>query len=241
MFAFARRGRRGPDPSPESGITLVELLTYMIILSIALAIALAAVVQMSRVLLDTKADTDATTALWRATTLMERQVRNAQAVNVPGPRGSTAAGSSPTVRCDPDEDCFVEFRTTKESTYNDAVCPGCAATTPVCTQWWMDAGTGTLYWRWWQDVTTPTRSAPIVAASGLQSNASKAVFVPGFSSQDVTTFPLQQLVVTLTAARGLVDSTRQVSYTARNSQSFYQQQVADGWAGSACESVDRSP
>lgn len=120
----ARPGRRLQGGPSDEGMTLTELLVYMVILSIALAIALAAVVQMSRVLLTTTEVTDAATSLWKATSILDRQVRNANAVNVPGPRGSTPAGSDPSgTGCAPGAACFVEFRTTKEATYSPDICP----------------------------------------------------------------------------------------------------------------------
>lgn len=178
------------QPRRDEGVTLVELLVAMTIFTTLLAIIMVAVVGLTRSAVRSTSVADTGQDARRAFTLLDKQVRYADAVNFPG-----AAGGAH----------WVEFRTP----------PGTAVTTTTCTQWRYRPAAGRLETRSWVEGATPPTmwSLVLVTASGTLQGQPFAML------KTDTIHPLQRLTVDLTSRRqaGVGESVLKTTFVARNS------------------------
>lgn len=174
----------------DDGYTLVELMVALGIFSFVVAIFMAGVVVMTRNTALTSARVEAQSELRTAFQRLDKQVRYADAVNLPG------AGSSGAI--------YVEFRT-----------PATVAASGVttCTQWRYVPSTGVVQARTWEQSATalPGFGTVITDVSGPSAPFTLTVADPEH--------PRQSLSVRFEVDNAKVDTTivSESSFVARNS------------------------
>ncbi|WP_129338296.1 PulJ/GspJ family protein [Cellulomonas endophytica] len=177
-----RRGWRcrvAADGRADGGMTLVELLVAMSVFTVVLAIAMSAVVSMTRGTAVAAQLADAQQGTRTAFQRLDHQVRYAEAVNRPG------AGPSGAV--------YVEWRTGAVSTPTG---------TAQCTQWRYDPTARTLARRSWPDVTAPTVQDWQVMVTDVLRPASAPATYPFVVAPATETRRRQTLTLTLLVGPG---------------------------------------
>ncbi len=180
--------------SGDAGFTLIEMLIALVIFSIFITLALAAVLRLTTATVDAQGRTVSASETLNAFQLIDRQVRYASAVNYPG---KSATGAS-----------YVEFLTLAgASRYEN----------DTCTQWRYLPADGLLQTRDWRAGTTPgsTWATKVTEVKGTATATYPFKLLPA----TVGGFAQQRLVLDLSAG-GPDDASRTVistNYVARNS------------------------
>lgn len=121
--APARPAHHREPRGGDAGVTLVELLVAMVVYGVLSAVVVAAVVSLSRASDRVTGGSATQAAVWSAFVALDRQVRYADAINLPGTTGGAA---------------YVELRTTAPTD-----------TSPRCYQWRYTPSSGALQVRSW--------------------------------------------------------------------------------------------
>ncbi|MBO1750453.1 prepilin-type N-terminal cleavage/methylation domain-containing protein [Actinotalea sp. BY-33] len=130
----------------DEGMTLIELLVSMGIFTVVLAVFFGGLITMTRSTSRAQDITAAGDSVRRAFQTMDRQIRYASAVNLPGVGASGAH--------------YVEFRT-------EAQPNGLA---PLCTQWRVDPTNRVLQQRTWRETPSATRSSWSTVATEIRND-----------------------------------------------------------------------
>jgi len=208
-----RRRHRFVREGDERGTSLIELIVGMGIMVVCGAVFLGSAVTLSRVTSKTQAVTDSASQTNLAYLRLDKTVRYASAISVPG-KGATG-------------NWYVEFRDTTSGS-------------EVCTQLTIDKTTGRLGQRSWSATSPPVTPAVFAQISTGLTNGSAAASTsttvnntdqPFFLQPASTTANHQRLMITLLAASGGAagsSSSRSVfTLTALNS-------TASGVTGAVC-------
>lgn len=192
-----RPGPHGRRAGGDAGMTLVELLVAMGIFTTVLAIFLGGLVVMTRGTVRADVIASSGDSVRLVVQRLERQVRYAEAVNLPG-QGASGAW-------------YVEFRT------GAAVSSSGAAS---CTQWRWDPSSQRLQTRTWRDAATATVPDWTTVITGvLADSADTARSYPFDVALATSAQPRQRLTLRLTVgnetAETSVDS--ETTFVARNS------------------------
>jgi Tfp pilus assembly protein PilV len=207
-FAVARCDR------DDAGMSLIETMVGILVLTVLLGIASAAIMQMGRYVGTAQSVGDSSTEVRKAFTLMDRQVRYADAINSP-----TAIGTGATARW------YVEFRSTAD---------GDGDANPTCAQWRLDAAADRLEYRSWEVVNgaaVPASPTWAVAARNIANDPTNATELPfgwasagqAFADEPASTVTTRQRlrfqVISAVGARDRQRTVSAVDFTARNSSS----------------------
>ncbi len=215
MFADRRTtGRRTPARAPgrwrmharralrsESGLSLMELVVGLTIMTIFMTMFTGAVVMMYNTSSKTEALSDTASQLSIAFNRLDKSVRYASAINEPGQAGN---------------DWYVEWL----STYSGR---------KDCTQVRVHAADNQLQQRTWSvsaDGTATGLTAWVPLASGLDIGAAASPFTLNVASDAArdSAMPYQQLTFRLTAAStgrtGITTTATDVTFTAFNSEAL---------------------
>ncbi len=167
------RHRRAVEGGPQAGFSLVELVVAMSIFAVILGIFAVTIVNFSNATTRTVATSDQTSTARTVYDLLDKQVRQADAIGRPALVGTN---------------WYVEYR---DSTVNPA----------ICTQWVVRTATGTLAMRQWTTgVSTPVVGAwQALATDDTNPAAGQAPF--SFTPA-TTASPFQQLTVYLSFQAG---------------------------------------
>jgi len=138
VIGLRARLNREADASAQAGFSLIELLVSMMIFSIFVGLFLSAVVGLTRGTTRAKLTAETSSSVLLVFQNIDRQVRYADAITLPG-NGS----SGPRYR-------YVEFRTPAASTRDGVT---------KCTQWRFDSTNGTLASREWPATTFASATA----------------------------------------------------------------------------------
>ena len=176
----------------DRGFTLIELLVAMMVFSIFIAVAITAVVQVSRTTLATQSRATSAEADLNAFQNLDREVRYADSINFPG---ISATGRR-----------YVEFRLPAAST---------ASGLAECYQWRFDPATSVIQRRHWIDqtgVALPSFTTMVTNVADLGGSTYPFVMQPASSGG----LPVQQLQIRISSglSSGATDIT--TSFVAKN-------------------------
>ena len=235
MTTLLRRAReaRARRTAGDGGYTLVELVIAMGVFAAVLAVFMSALLLMFRDTNRVQTVGKNADGLRKAFMTLDRQVRYADGVNVPGPR--TTGGRT----------FYAEFRTPQDG-----------AIAAQCYQWRFDATVGTLAWRTWQ----ATAAVPAAAAgwrqvaSGLAAGSTvanpfamkPAVLIGGAqatASPDLTSVVHQRLDVAVNSGRGTAGTGEQLrtTFVAVNTDVNSPGNLSVGASGTASDNPVCSP
>ncbi|WP_258723188.1 PulJ/GspJ family protein [Cellulomonas sp. NS3] len=185
---------RGGAEAAEDGMSLVELLVAMAIFTIVVSVFMAGLVTMTRNTVRTEITADASASVRRVFQRLDKQVRYADAINLPGNGPSGAR--------------YVEFRT-----------PATVAASGVttCTQWRWDPTAKVLQSRTWAQSAGSLPAWRVVATDVTVDSG-----VPGYPFQVLVAEPDHprqslrvNLLLTSDASAGQVST--ESTFVARNS------------------------
>lgn len=195
-----KRLRRCTDRH-DSGFSLVELLVAMGIFTVVIAVFLSGLIIMTRSTVRAQDVTNAGDAVRKAFQTMDREIRYASSINMPG------LGS-------PSGSLYVEFVTTNLPDGQD----------PLCTQWRYDPAARVLQVRTWRDVAASTPSAWSTIATEMRNKLTgPGASVPFVLDVAAGTRIHQQLTVSVDVGRGAAGATETIGadigtvFVARNS------------------------
>ncbi|SNS38225.1 prepilin-type N-terminal cleavage/methylation domain-containing protein [Micrococcales bacterium KH10] len=182
----------------DRGMTLVELLVAMGILTFIFVVFMGAVTVMTKDTARVAAVGDAGDATRRVFQRFDKQVRYANAINL---AGMGTAGTA----------YYVEYRVTPKVPGGDA----------TCYQWRYVPGKGQLQQREWLDVSSPAVSDWLVVAKDVRNSLGVSGQYPFVVHRSDSTYISQRLDVVLDVGPGGIDDTRvgaelDATFVARN-------------------------
>lgn len=199
---MSRRSQGSRTAAGEDGFTLIELLVSIALLSVVISVFLGATNAMFTTLRKQQGLADAADSNRRAFLLLDRQVRYASGINLPG------LGA--------DGNYYVDFQGLNTSS------------SPTCYQWRLAPATDLLQWRSWSATAATVAPPPwLTVATGEVNSVSSTPGVPNpftltTTAPDGTTpnvvLAHQELLVHLEAARNQPagKATTNTSFTAQN-------------------------
>lgn len=200
---FRRRGSGGRGHRRESGYTLIEMLVAMGLMSVLIGIFMAGIVQMTKSAVRVQNVNNSTDEVRRAFDRMDRQIRYASAVNVPGQTGS---------------DWYLEFLTTATGT-----------ATGQCTQWRLVHSTKQLQFRTWAPASSTASSWTTVASNVVNDPTTQPPFT--FTAAG-TTYTKEQVALYLKVGNGQPGGAEvSATFVARNSSTASASSVCLGTIG----------
>ncbi len=182
-----------PRVSSDRGLTLIELLVAMFVFSVVAAVFLTAATGLLRTTTDAESRSRTASAVVTVTLLLDRQVRYADSINLPG----TGSGGAR----------YIEFRTPASSSLSGFA---------ECTQWRFLPTEGRIESRSWRDSATPTlptfttRMTEVVDRGGV---TYPFRMIPANPTDSLA----QRLEFTVEAGSERTGSETQLAYVARNS------------------------
>lgn len=192
-----RARMRLDDPREQSGFSLIELVVAMTIFTIFIGLFLTAVVGLTRGTTRAKLTAETSSGVLLVFQNIDRQVRYADAITIPG-TGSSGARYR-----------YVEFRTPAESTREGVA---------KCTQWRFDSVEGTIASRQWPASTFASATAwSTKVDTVIDSSTTDYPFELVKAAAGAST--KQQLVLTIDAGNESLNAGASIStnYIARNS------------------------
>jgi prepilin-type N-terminal cleavage/methylation domain-containing protein len=161
----------------EAGVTLVEVMVGMVIMSVVMAMFMSSMIQMFRTANKTEAVSAAQSQIGIAFQRLDKEIRYAEGISVPM---SDSTG------------WYVEYVTTTTGT-------------AICTQLWLDAASGQLKQRNWVHGASYASITGVPLASRVSANPTPFTTsnpAPFTVSDPDSTFGFQRLRVALTATSG---------------------------------------
>lgn len=193
-------GQGGHELPRDAGISLMELIVSMAIFTVVIAVFMSGLLVMTQGAVRAQDVTDAGDAARKSFQTMDKQIRYASSINLPGVGASGAH--------------YVEFLTTAVPDGGD----------PLCTQWRYDPTARVLEYRTWRDLPTGGPSAWRHIAGDVRNQLTGAAAQPPFVLERAgATTTRQKLLVTIDVGRGpagadqVVGADVATAFVARNS------------------------
>jgi prepilin-type N-terminal cleavage/methylation domain-containing protein len=174
VTAGTLRRRAAERQNTDSGLTLIEVVVAMVILSIFMSLFLGAVISLTRGTTQVRAAAESTSGTLLVFQNIDRQVRYADAINYPGPGLSTGYR-------------YIEFRTPASSTPTNET---------TCNQWRYLPNLKRIETRRWID--TPG-SVPTAWSTKLTNVIDTPVVTYPFAMQPAASENKQKLLLTIDA------------------------------------------
>jgi len=192
-----RTRMRSDDSSGQSGFSLIELVVAMTIFTIFIGLFLTAVVGLTRGTTQAKLTAESSSGVLLVFQNIDRQVRYADAITIPG-NGSSGTRFR-----------YVEFRTPAASTREGVT---------KCTQWRFDSVEGTIASRQWPASTFSSATAWSTKVDTVI-NSATSDYPFTLVKAAVGAATKQQLVLTIDAGNEDLNAGASISttYVARNS------------------------